>query len=434
MVNRTSQIFSPWVVEDIHAKSDLGRYRIRGFSSFQKVTHFDDLTFLSTGLTRYPLEGYKEKCNTRTIIGGLNAENPLILDTPIYITGMSYGSLSANAKTALGKAASMVGTASCTGDGGMHPAERKASDKLIYQVLPSRYGFNPHHLKQAQAIEIVVGQGAKPGTGGMLMGVKVMDHIADMRDLPSGIDQRSPARHPDWLGPDDLAMKIEQLREATDWKVPIHVKLGACRVSDDVKLAAKAGADAIVIDSMVAGTGASSEILLDHSGIPTVPAIVLAREALREIKLDGKVTLIASGGIRNGGDVAKALALGADAVAIGISALIALNCNREIPGSNFVEEIGLPAGECNRCHTGKCPVGIATQDENLTSRLDPDEGAERVANFINAMTMEMALLARSIGKSNVHSLEPEDLAALTIEASVMARVPLVGTNKVFGDN
>ena len=414
MVRRTSQIFSPWVIQDIHAKSDLGRYRIRGFSSFQDVTHFDDLTFLSTGLTRFPLEGYKEQCNTQTVIGSLNAKNPLILDTPIYITGMSYGALSVNAKTALGKAASLVGTASCTGDGGMLPSERKASNKLIYQVLPSRYGFNPHHLKKAQAIEIVVGQGAKPGTGGMLMGIKVLDNISEMRDLPKGIDQRSPARHPDWLGPDDLAMKIEQLREATNWTVPIHVKLGACRVSDDVKLAAKAGADAIVVDSMLAGTGASSEILLDHSGIPTVPAIVLAREALREIGLNGKVHLIASGGIRSGADAAKALALGADAVAIGLSALIALNCNREIPGSNFMKEMGVPAGECSHCHTGKCPVGIATQDENLTKRLDPDEGAERVANFLNAMTMEMSLLTRSLGKGDVHSLEPEDLAALTI--------------------
>ncbi|MBM26615.1 MAG: FMN-binding glutamate synthase family protein [Chloroflexi bacterium] len=434
MVRRTSQIFSPWVIQDIHAKSDLGRYRIRGFSSFQDVTHFDDLTFLSTGLTRFPLEGYKEQCNTQTVIGSLNAKNPLILDTPIYITGMSYGALSVNAKTALGKAASLVGTASCTGDGGMLPSERKASNKLIYQVLPSRYGFNPHHLKKAQAIEIVVGQGAKPGTGGMLMGIKVLDNISEMRDLPKGIDQRSPARHPDWLGPDDLAMKIEQLREATNWTVPIHVKLGACRVSDDVKLAAKAGADAIVVDSMLAGTGASSEILLDHSGIPTVPAIVLAREALREIGLNGKVHLIASGGIRSGADAAKALALGADAVAIGLSALIALNCNREIPGSNFMKEMGVPAGECSHCHTGKCPVGIATQDENLTKRLDPDEGAERVANFLNAMTMEMSLLTRSLGKGDVHSLEPEDLAALTIEASAMAQVPLVGTNKIFGQS
>ena len=431
MVMNNSQLWPPWVLEDIHAKAELGRYRIRGFSTFQKVTHFDDLTFLSTGLTRFPLEGYKERCNTQTTIGSLNAENPLVLETPIYISGMSYGALSANAKTALGKGASMVGTASCTGDGGMLQAERDVSDKLIYQVLPSRYGFNPHHLVQAQAVEIVVGQGAKPGTGGLLMGVKVLDDIADSRDLPRGIDQRSPARHPDWLGPDDLAVKIEQLREATDWRVPIHVKLGACRVDDDVKLAAKAGADAIVVDSMVAGTGASGEILIDHSGIPTIPAIVMAREALREMGLYGKVSLIASGGIRHGADAAKALALGADAVAIGIGALVALNCNREIPESDFINEIGVPAGQCHHCHTGKCPVGITTQDPELTKRLDPDEAAERVANYINSMTMEMALLTRSLGKSDIRSLEPEDLAALTIEASAMARVPLVGTNKVY---
>ena len=425
------QQWPPWIMDDIHAQSELGRYRIRGFSTFQKVTHFDDLTFLSTGLTRFPLEGYKERCNTRTVIGARYAENPLVLETPIYISGMSYGALSANAKTALSKGAAMVGSASCTGDGGQLPSEREAADKLIYQVLPSRYGFNPHHLAQAQAIEIVVGQGAKPGTGGLLMGVKVLDDIADMRDLPQGIDQRSPARHPDWLGPDDLAVKIEQLREATDWRVPVHVKLGACRVDDDVKLAAKAGADAIVIDSMVAGTGASAEVLIEHSGIPTVPAIVMAREALRELGLYGKVSLIASGGIRHGADAAKALALGADAVAIGTAGLIALNCNKEIPESDFESEIGVPAGFCHHCHTGKCPVGIATQNPDLTKRLDPDEAAERVANFLNSMTMELALLTRSLGKSDVHSLEPEDLAALTIEASAMARVPLVGTNKVY---
>ena len=213
--------------------------------------------------------------------------------------------------------------------------------------------------------------------------------------------------------------------------MPIHVKLGACRVDDDVKLAAKAGADSIVIDSMVAGTGASAEVLIEHSGIPTVPAIVMAREALRELGLYGKVSLIASGGIRNGADVAKALALGADAVAIGIGALVALNCNKDIPESDFINEIGVPAGQCRHCHTGKCPVGITTQDPELTKRLDPDEAAERVANYINSMTMEMALLTRSLGKGDVHSLEPEDLAALTIEASAMARVPLVGTNKVY---
>ncbi len=432
MVMGNSQIWSPWVMDDIHGKAELGRYRVRGFSTFQKVTHFDDLVFLSTGLTRYPLEGYKEECNTRTVIGSRYAKEPLVLETPIYITGMSYGALSRNAKVALGMAATRVGTATCTGDGGMLPDEREASQKLIYQVLPSRYGFNPHDLVRADTIEVVVGQGAKPGTGGLLMGVKVMDHIAEMRDLPTGIDQRSPTRHPDWLGPDDLAVKIEQLREATGWRVPVTVKLGACRVADDVKLAAKAGADAIVIDSMIAGTGASAEVLLDHSGIPTVPAIVQAREALRELGLYGEVSLIASGGIRSGADAAKALALGADAVAIGIAALIALNCNKEIPESDFESEIGVKAGYCNHCHTGRCPVGITTQDPELEKRLDPQEGAERVANFINSMTMEMALLTRSLGKGDVHSLEPEDMAALTIEASAMARIPLAGTNKVFG--
>ena len=432
MVMNSSQIWPPWVMEDIHAKAELGRYRIRGFSTFQRVTHFDDLVFLSTGLTRFPLEGYKEKCNTQTVIGKRFAKEPLVLETPVYITGMSYGALSKTAKVALGKGAAMAGTASCTGDGGMLEGERQAANKLIYQILPSRYGVNPHHIMQADALEIVVGQGAKPGTGGMLMGVKVRDQIAEMRDLPPGIDQRSPTRHPDWLGPDDLAVKIEQLREATDWRIPIHIKLGACRVKDDVKLAAKVGADAIVIDSMLAGTGASAEVLLDHSGIPTIPAIVLAREALRELGLYGVVTLIASGGIRSGADAAKALALGADAVAIGQAALIALNCNKEIEGVDFQKEMGVPAGYCHHCQTGKCPVGITTQDPELEKRLDLDGGAERVANFINSMTMEMALLARSLGKSDVHSLEPEDMAALTIEASAMAQIPLVGTEKVFG--
>jgi len=164
-----------------------------------------------------------------------------------------------------------------------------------------------------------------------------------------------------------------------------------------------------------------------------VPAIVMAREALRELGLYGKVSLIASGGIRGGADAAKALALGADAVSIGIAALIALNCNKDTPESDYENEVGVPAGYCRHCHTGKCPVGITTQDPELTKRLDPNEGAERVANFINSMTMEMTLLTRSLGKSDVHSLEPEDLAALTIEASAMANIPLVGTNKVFGE-
>jgi glutamate synthase domain-containing protein 2 len=281
-------------------------------------------------------------------------------------------------------------------------------------------------------IEVLVGQGAKPGTGGVLMGQKVSKKIAQMRDLPEGIDQRSPARHPDWLGPDDLVIFIEMLRELTDWKIPVQVKLGASRVKQDVKLAVKAGADSVVIDGMQGGTGASPEVLLDHTGIPTMPATVAAREALEEIGMYGEVSLIVSGGIRNGADAAKALALGADAVAIGQAAIIALNCNKELPGiTDFVKEVGVPAGHCCYCHSGKCPVGITTQDPELEKRLDPDEGARRVANFLNSMTMEMTILARSVGKGDVHSLEPEDLEALTIEASAMAKVPLAGTGTIF---
>ena len=439
MILDHSGIWTPKVIEDIHVKAQLGRYRISAFSTKQRFASFDDLVFLATGLTRFPLEGYKEKCETRTIIGKRYAKNPLILDIPIYISGMSTGALSQNAKVALGLGAAMVGTANTTGDGGMLIAERRASKKLIYQVLPSRYGFNPSHLRMAEGIEIVIGQGAKPATGGLLMGQKTSrKEIADMRDIPMGIDQRSAVRHPDWLGPDDLSIKIEELREATDWNVPISVKLPACRVKDDVKLAAKAGADAIVIDGFQAGTAASSEIVIDHSGIPTMPAIVLAREALKEIGLYGEITLIASGGIRNGADLAKAIALGADAVAIGQAAIIALNCNREIPGvTNFVKEIGVQAGYCNKCNTGLCPVGIATQNQELEKRLDSKEAGKRLANFLNACVMEATLIARSLGKGNIHSLEPEDLASLTLEASLMSRIPLVGTDKVphiFYDN
>ena len=327
-----------------------------------------------------PLEGYRESCSTKTTIGARNASEPLELDTPVYITGMSYGALSKTAKVALGKAASSIGTMTVTGDGGMLLEERAASDLLMYQVLPSRYGFNPDHLKQADALEIVIGQGAKPGTGGLLMGLKVSETIADQRELPAGIDQRSPVRHPDWMGSDDLMIKIEELREVTEGKVPIFIKLGAGRVTDDVKLAAKVGADAIVIDGMEAGTGASPELQLDHTGVPTMPATAEAVRALQELGLEDEVDLIISGGITSGADIAKALALGAKGVAIGTAALIALNCNKSIYVEDY-ERLGTRPGACHHCHTGMCPVGITTQDPELESRLDLDAAAERVANL-----------------------------------------------------
>jgi glutamate synthase domain-containing protein 2 len=426
-----SRIFTPEVIDDIHIKAELGRYRMRGFSIFKRIPHWDDLTFLPGTLTRFVIEGYREKCITETVIGP-KAKRPLVLDIPIYITGMSFGALSYEAKIALARGATMAGTATCSGEGGMIPDERRYSSKWFYQCIQSRYGFNPHHLRLADACEFFIGQGCKVGLGGHLMGQKVTDQVAEMRSLPAGIDQRSPARHPDWLGPDDLAIKINEIREATDGQIPIQLKLGAARVYDDVRMAIKTGPDSIYIDGMEGSTGAGPHVATEDTGIPGIAAIRQARKALDDLGKTGEISLVYAGGIRNGGDVAKALALGADAVAIGHAALMALNCNKDIPEADYVKEVGVEAGYCYHCHTGRCPVGVTTQDPVLRKRLDPDAAAERVYNFLHTLTMECQMMARACGKTNVHSLEPEDLAALTMEASAMAMVPLAGTQHTVG--
>ncbi len=425
-----SAIWSPATIEDIQLKAQLARYRLQGFSTHRRLPSFDDLTFVPCTLSRVPLEGYRERCETRTVLGSLHASKPIVLDRPITIAGMSYGALSKTAKTALGKAATRLGISTTTGDGGMLIDERGASHILVYQVLPSRYGFDPDHLKAADAIEVVIGQGAKPGTGGVLLGSKVSEVIAAQRTLPPGVDQRSPVRHPDFIGPDDLQIKIEELREATNWEKPIYVKLGASRVSDDVKLAVKAKADVIVVDGMEGGTGASPDVLLDHTGIPTLSAVCEAVRALTELKALGSVQLIVSGGIKNGVDAAKALALGADAVSIGTAALIALNCNAPLYREDY-QKLGVEPGYCHHCHTGRCPVGITTQDPELEARLKLDEAADRVFNFVSAMTMEMQMMARACGKSDVHHLEAEDMRALTLESSMITGIPLAGTDWVL---
>ncbi|MBO0728627.1 MAG: FMN-binding glutamate synthase family protein [Acidimicrobiaceae bacterium] len=432
--------FPPEVMARVHQMADTGIYPIRGLGARRPLPTFDDLTFVTASMSRYPLEGYRERCSTRTVLGGRHGARPLELDIPITIAGMSFGALSARAKEALGRAASAVGTSTTTGDGGMTPEERKASKLLVYQLLPSRYGFDPADLRQADAVEIVVGQGAKPGGGGMLLGQKINDRVAAMRTLPAGIDQRSACRHPDWVGPDDLRIKIEELREATAGEIPVYVKIGATRVSHDVKLAVASGADVVVVDGMQGGTAASQEVFIEHTGIPTLPATRLAAEALHEIGRREDVQLIVSGGIRSGADVAKALALGADAVSIGVAALLALGCNqrhpRSGPGAPDVtadyQALGTAPGRCTHCHTGRCPVGVTTQDPLLETRLDPNEGAAAAANYLQAMTMELTTLARACGKSDVHHLEPEDLVALTVEAAAMARVPLAGTSWIPG--
>lgn len=430
---RESATFDRKTIHDIQRAADTGIYDIRGFGAKRKVPHFDDLLFLGASMSRYPLEGYREKCNTKVTLGTRFAKNPIELDIPVTIAGMSFGALSANAKEALGRGASIAGTSTTTGDGGMTPEERGQSKKLVYQYLPSRYGMNPDDLRKADAIEVVLGQGAKPGGGGMLLGQKVTERVAGMRTLPIGVDQRSACRHPDWTGPDDLAIKILELREITGWKVPIYIKVGATRTYYDVKLAVKSGADVIVVDGMQGGTAATQEVFIEHVGIPTLAAIPQAVQALKEMGMHRKVQLIVSGGIRNGADVAKCMALGADAVAIGTAALVALGCNHPKWNEDY-HKIGSAAGYYDDYHEGKDPAGISTQDPELMKRMDPIAGGRRLANYLSVLTMEAQTLARACGKSDLRHLEPEDLVALTIEASAMARVPLAGTNWIPGQS
>ncbi len=430
---RESSTFDRKTIDDIQRAAETGIYDIRGFGAKRKVPHFDDLLFLGASMSRYPLEGYREKCNTKVSLGTRFAKNPIELDIPITIAGMSFGALSANAKEALGRGASIAGTSTTTGDGGMTPEERGQSKKLVYQYLPSRYGMNPDDLRKADAIEVVLGQGAKPGGGGMLLGQKVTERVAGMRTLPVGVDQRSACRHPDWTGPDDLAIKILELREITGWKVPIYIKVGATRTYYDVKLAVKSGADVIVVDGMQGGTAATQEVFIEHVGIPTLAAIPQAVQALKEMGMHRKVQLIVSGGIRNGADVAKCMALGADAVAIGTAALVALGCNHPKWDEEY-NKIGSAAGFYDDYQDGKDPAGISTQEPELMKRLDPVEGGRRLANFLSVLTMEAQTLARACGKSDLRHLEPEDMVALTIEASAMARVPLAGTSWIPGQS
>src|SRR5687767_2914615 len=428
---RKSATFDDYTLSEIRRAAITGIYDIRGAGAKRKLPHFDDLLFLGASISRYPLEGYRERCGTDVVLGTRFAKKPIELRIPITIAGMSFGSLSAQAKEALGNGATLAGTSTTTGDGGMTPEERGHSRTLVYQYLPSRYGMNPDDLRKADAIEVVVGQGAKPGGGGMLLGQKISDRVAEMRCLPKGIDQRSACRHPDWTGPDDLEIKLHELREITNWEKPIYIKVGGARPYYDTALAVKSGADVVVVDGMQGGTAATQEVFIEHVGIPTLAAVPQATQALQELGLHRKVQLIVSGGIRTGADVAKAMALGADAVAIGTAALIALGDNHPRYAMEYAA-LGSAAGFYDDFQNGRDPAGISTQNPQLAARLDPVEGGRRVANYLRVLTMEAQTLARACGKAHLRNLEPEDLVALTVEAAAMARVPLAGTSWIPG--
>ena len=431
MIGRESATFDRHTLAEIRRAAETGLYEIRGYGAKRSLPHFDDLLFLGASISRYPLEGYRERCGTEVVLGGRHATKPLKLAIPITIAGMSFGSLSAQAKEALGRGATIAGTSTTTGDGGMTQEERAHSRLLVYQYLPSRYGANPDDMRAADAIEIVVGQGAKPGGGGMLLGQKVSERVAAMRTLPPGIDQRSACRHPDWTGPDDLEIKIQELREITDWEKPIYVKVGASRPYYDTALAAKAGADVVVLDGMQGGTAATQTVFIEHVGLPLLAAIRPAVQALQDLGLHRTVQLVVSGGIRNGADVAKAMALGADVVSIGTAALTALGDNDPRFEAEYAA-LGAQAGTFDAWQGGRDPAGITTQDPALAARLDPVLGGRRLANYLSVLAMEAQTIARACGKSHLHNLEPEDLVALTVEAAAMARVPLAGTSWIPG--
>ncbi len=407
-------IWSPETISDIKVKAETGKHRIRGCGSTRAYPNFDDLLVLPSQLSRLSIDTYREDCRTKTILGARYAKKPLVLETPIMISGMSYGALSKEAKIALAKATDIVGTSINNGEGGLLPEERENSYRQVVQICPSRIGFSLRNVEVADALEIITGIGAKPGLVGHLMGSKITQEIADFRHLPVGIDLHSHPRHGDIFGADDMVLKVQEMRDVTEGEIPIFVKIAAGRVREDVKIAVKTGVDGIVIDGAQGGTGAAPTVASNHLGIPLLPALVQAVHALEEMGVKDEVSLIVSGGIKDGADVAKALALGANAVAIGTGAMVAMGCV-----------------VCLRCHEGKCAFGIGTQDPEQRKKLDIDAAAQRVANYIQSMTYEAVILAKSAGKTALANMEREDLRSLTLEACAMTGVPLVGTNFTF---
>jgi glutamate synthase domain-containing protein 2 len=409
-------IWNAETIAEIDYKANYGKHRIRGCGANRYMPTFDDLMILPSQLSRMAIDTYREPCDTRTVLGKRSATKPLVLETPIMIAGMSYGALSKEAKIALAKATALTGTVISNGEGGLLPEERAYSYRQSVQILPSRFGFSKRNIEVADMLEFLVGIGAKPGLSGHLMGSKITEEIAEFRQLPIGIDLHSLPRHGDSFGADDMVVKMEQLRELTHGETPIFAKIAAGRVRDDVKIAVKVGADGVIIDGAQGGTGAAPVMATGHLGIPAMPALVQAVRTLEEMGMKDQVSLIISGGIKDGADLAKALAMGADAVAIGTGAMVAMGCR-----------------VCLRCHTGMCAFGIGTQKPELRAKFNIDEAAERVANYITGMTNEAVLLAKAAGKTKLKSMEREDLRSMTLEACAMTGIPMVGSDFVFGE-
>jgi glutamate synthase domain-containing protein 2 len=407
--SNSSNYWNPKVQEDIWIKGEVGRYRIRGYGASKPVPHLNDIAFVKDVSSQHYKPDELQDINLKTTIGGRYGAKPLSLSMPVMIAPMSFGALSRSVKIALARASRLAGISENTGEGGMLDEQREEADQLIFQCLSGRLGWNVKDMQRADAIEIYISQGAKPGLGGQLMAKKVTPELAAIRGIPQGIDLRSPSRHPDVLGADDLVIKVEEFREATMHKVPLGIKMGAGRVNDDIKIAYKDGFDFIELDGLQGSTGAASTEVLENVGIPTLAAVQEAIDGLKEIDAGDDMDLVMMGGIKDGVDVVKMLALGADCTSVGTSAIIAGGCIA-----------------CMQCHVGTCPVGIATQDKEHEARFDIDLQSKNIHRYLESLRWQIASITKALGYDDVHKVNRDDLVALTPEAADITGLPLLG--------
>ncbi|HJA11401.1 MAG TPA: alpha-hydroxy-acid oxidizing protein [Candidatus Mediterraneibacter merdipullorum] len=382
-------------MKEIHEMAVTGRSISASMGTEMPMPLWDDILILGAQLDPMPLDEHAE-VDTTTVIGK-HAEKPLVLENPVYISHMSFGALSREAKISLAKGSAMAHSAMCSGEGGILPEEMEAADKYIFEYVGNLYSVTPENLRNADAIEIKIGQGTKPGMGGHLPGEKVTKEISEVRNKPMGKDVIAPSRFPGIETRDDLKNLITQLRYASEGR-PIGVKIAAGRIERDLAFCVYAEPDFITIDGRGGATGSSPKLLRDSSSVPTIYALHRARKYLDSVGSD--ISLVITGGLRVSSDFAKAIAMGADAVAVASAPLIAMACQ-----------------QYKICGTGMCPMGIATQDEDLRTRLQTDAAAARVANFLNVSLEELKMFARITGHERLHDLSVDDLCTINREIS-----------------